>query len=302
MKIGFGAATLVGAVAWAGIATANEDAFVRGAPQIQGQAEGRHYDLKAGIEVYFGGIDVLHFDWHTTRIGNSYKAESHVYPVGIAAAFFDIDVTSKATGSFNGPQVLPHYYKGDVVEDDELARSMAIDFAPEGPTAITRVGGEPLMPDEEMLAEVQGMIDPLSAALFNETFTRGGSPCSGTTHIFTGDSAFSLTFEAVEETQLKSSRYNIYDGPALECEVTVSPTRAFDAAEQERMEEDPTRKEERKARLYVGTVTAPDGGADLMLPVKVMVKTGFGNVIAHLVSVEAAKPEVAAPVKTADAH
>lgn len=278
---------------------ADDAAFVIAPPQAAG--EGRHYQLAAGIEVYFGGIDILHFDWRTTRIGNAYQASSRVYPVGIASAFLDIDVTSEATGTFNGPQVLPVHYHGEVVEDGELARSMKIDFAPEGATQITRVGGEPLMPDAEMLALVQGMIDPLSAALFNETFQRGGTPCSGTTHIFTGDSTFSLTFAPVEETTLKSSRYNIYDGPALECEVTVSPTQAFDAAQQERLDEDPTGKEERKATLYVGTVPAPDGGPDLMLPVKVIVPTGFGNVMAHLVNIDVTDPRLVAPVETADA-
>ncbi len=290
-----GALALTVALAMPQVLAAAEDGAMVVPPMQDGAT--RHYNLSAGIEVYFGGIDILHFDWETTRRGAGYKAQSRVYPVGLAAAFLDIDVVSEAEGSFSGLQVLPLRYKGEVKEDGEIDRSMAIDFAPAGATQITRVGGEPLMPDEEILSQVQGMIDPLSAALFNETFLRGGSPCSGTTQIFTGDSAFSLTFEAVEETQLKSSRYNVYEGPALECEVTVSPTTAFDAAQQERMDDDPTSKEERKATLYVGTVPSPDGGPDLMLPVKVVVPTGFGNVMAHIVRIDVTDPLV---VQTAE--
>lgn len=249
----------------------------------------RHYALDAAIEVYFGGMDIMHFEWQTTRDGPAYKAASRVYPVGVASLLFDIDVSSRAEGVVDGPNVYPAYYENNVVESDDTARSTRIEFGPKGATAVSNVGVELLVSEQEMLALVQGMIDPLSAALFNETFTRGGDICSGTTRIFTGDSAFDLSFSPVEETSLNASRYNIYEGAAMECEVNISPGQAFEAGTKERMEK--TRNDDRKpARLFVGRLKAPDGGPDILVPAKVLVPTSMGTVVAHLVKADLVDP------------
>lgn len=249
----------------------------------------RHYALDAAIEVYYGGIDIMHFEWQTKRQGPAYEAASRVYPVGVASLLFDIDVTSRAEGVVDGTNVYPVFYENNVVESDDATRSTRIEFGPAGPTAVSNVGVELLLPEEEMLALVQGMMDPLSAALFNETFTRGGEICSGTTRIFTGDSAFDLSFTPVEETSLNASRYNIYEGAAMECEVHISPGQAFEAGTKERMEK--TRDDDRKpARLFIGRLKAPDGGPDILVPAKVFVSTSMGTVVAHLVKADLVDP------------
>lgn len=248
------------------------------------------YNLDAEISVYMGGLEILKFDWQTNQLNGRYDSTSHVYPVGVVAMLFDIDVKSSASGHAGMERVYPHYFASDYLEDGETVRSLRIDFDRDGPVDLTRVGGDQSVPKDEILALAGGMIDPLSAAMFNQTFINDGKFCNGTTTgIFSGDSAYSLSFKYVETTDLKKTRYSDYEGPAIICEVAGEPIAAFDEEARERMEA--RSPDEKPSRLYIGSIPAPNGEGEILVPVKVFVPTSFGTVVAHLTQFQVTEPQ-----------
>lgn len=253
--------------------------FGAGAQMPIGDGDMPAYQLDAEISVYLGGMEILKFDWQTIHKDGAYRSKSHVYPVGLVSMLFDIDVNSQAMGRIVDGVAIPQRFDSRYLEDGEEVRSVEIDFDETGPIALVSMGGEQTMPDDEILTQVGGMIDPLSAAMFNQTFVSGGQVCAGSHSIFSGDSAYTLGFEFLRETTLKKSRYTSFEGPAYICEVAGEPLAAFNEEAQERL--DARSSEDKPSKLYIGRVITDDGN-EFLVPVKVLVPTDFGTAVAHL--------------------
>ena len=248
--------------------------------------ETRDYVLDGAIEVYFGGFAVARIDWETEMHQGHYKAQGGVTPVGIASYIFGGKSHSEVNGEMTGLAPQPGRFIGRMTEDEETQEATIV-WDESGPISIERSPDEVDMPVAEQLAAAKGTVDPLTAAIFDPTFLGGGELCNGSRTIFDGNSIFELKFEPVRESQLKASRYNIYDGWAMRCDVTFTPIWSADAKSQERLS---SVDDGRKARLWVGRLPAPDGGPDLLVPARVEVVTTFGTVVAHLVEANVTSP------------
>ncbi len=246
---------------------------------FQGEPKMPAYQLDAEISVFIGGMEILKFDWETNYLAGRYQSASHVYPVGIASILFDVDVNSWASGHIVDGRATPDSFESRYLEDGEEVRSVKIDFDRDGPFDLTRVGGDLSIADEDILAQVAGMIDPLSAAMFNQTFMSGDQVCAESHSIFSGESAYTIGFQLLGETSLAKSRYSEFEGPAYICEVAGQPLAAFNDEAQARL--DARSNENKPSKLYIGRVTT-DAGDELLIPVKVLVPTDFGTAIAHL--------------------
>jgi len=127
----------------------------------------------------------------------------------------------------------------------------------------------------------QGTIDVLTASLEMMQNVAGGSDCTGISEVFDGKRRFKMIFNHEGRVNLQSSRYNIYEGPAVKCTVEVKPIAGkwhkkprgwLSIQEQGRsLGTMPT--------VWVGKM---DGEDDFALPVKVFVKTSYGSLFMHL--------------------
>ncbi len=75
-------------------------------------------------------------------------------------------------------------------------------------------------PDEEL---TKGTTDIISATLMVMEQVSDGKPCEGNREIFDGKRRFKLIFHHKGYVMLEKTRYNAYEGPAVECVVEVEP-------------------------------------------------------------------------------
>lgn len=140
---------------------------------------------------------------------------------------------------------------------------------------------------QEVEAEVtDGTTDTLSATLqilkhYNET-----QKCEGSSDVFDGKRRFKQIFEHQEAVELTKSKYNIYEGPAVECTVEVVPV---SGAWHSKPRGWLSIQEQGRAKGTMPTVwiaqISKDGPA---VPVKIRVKTDYGTLFMHLAEYQSA--------------
>ena len=95
---------------------------------------------------------------------------------------------------------------------------------------------------------------------------------------YEGTHRFDMEFSNPRPVMISGSRYTPYEGAALACDITLKPlTRVEDdGSVTDISSEDPS-----KLTLTLGLVKAPDGGSDLLIPVKLQMKFMMGALVAH---------------------
>jgi hypothetical protein len=137
--------------------------------------------------------------------------------------------------------------------------------------------GSPKDVDPEL---TQGTTDALTAVLAIMKQVGKGDACAGTAEVFDGDRRFELTFVSQGPEDLKATRYNVYEGPSQKCAVEVKPKGG-------KWHEKPrgwlSIQEQGRQHGMLPTVwfaqLDPKGPA---VPVKIMIKSDYGAMLAHL--------------------
>lgn len=143
-----------------------------------------------------------------------------------------------------------------------------------------------------------GSTDLLSATLKLLLALPKDKTCSGKEKIFDGDRSYFMIFKATQHDRLTKSRYNIFDGEAVTCEVEVKP-------DQGKWRKKPrgwlSIQEQGRQKGALPTIWLGQMGADkTYIPVKIRVKTDYGTLFMHLTSYKtgpAAKPNLINPGK-----
>ncbi|NCC21267.1 MAG: DUF3108 domain-containing protein [Alphaproteobacteria bacterium] len=132
----------------------------------------------------------------------------------------------------------------------------------------------------------QGTTDALTATLLVMQGIKEKGSCEGASEVFDGERRFELKFHNKGNAVLKASSYNVYEGPAVICEVEIEPRGGkwhskprgwFSIQEQ-------GRKKGYLPRLWLASM----GEGIPAVPVKVQVKTDYGSLMAHLTGYEGA--------------
>lgn len=137
--------------------------------------------------------------------------------------------------------------------------------------------GSPKKVDNEL---TQGTSDVLSATLNVLQAVAQKGECTGSTEIFDGKRRFKLNFKQKREVQLEASRYNVYEGPAVECTAMVEPVAG-------KWREKPrgwmSIQEQGREKGTMPTVWfAKMDDSETAVPIKVRVKTDYGTLFMHL--------------------
>jgi hypothetical protein len=141
--------------------------------------------------------------------------------------------------------------------------------------------GSPKPVEDEL---TQGTTDILTAALNTMRGISAGEGCAGSTEIFDGKRRFKLIFNEVQETKMESSRWNIYEGEALECTVLVEPVAGKWHEKPRGWASIQEQGRERGSLPTVWFATVEEGKP--AIPVKVRVKTDYGTLFMHLTGYE----------------
>lgn len=135
-------------------------------------------------------------------------------------------------------------------------------------------------------ALTQGTNDVLSATLNVMQSVALNNKCEGSTEIFDGKRRFNLIFKEKRQVDLTASRYNVYEGPALECTAEVEPIAGKWREKPRGWMSIQEQGRERGTMPTVWFAQLDEGQA--AVPVKVRVKTKYGTLFMHLTNYETA--------------
>lgn len=126
--------------------------------------------------------------------------------------------------------------------------------------------------------------DMLSATLNTMTQITANGKCEGSTDVFDGKRRFKLAFKEKGTVELKASRWNVYEGSAVECTAEVQPIAG-------KWHEKPrgwmSIQEQGRERGTMPTVWfAKITEGQPAVPVKVRVKTSYGTLFMHMTEYE----------------
>jgi len=137
------------------------------------------------------------------------------------------------------------------------------------------------IPDVEL---TKGTTDALTATILVMEKVSDGGNCEGTSEVFDGKRRFNLIYRHQQVVMLKKTRYNAYEGPAIECTVEVEPISG-------KWYKKPrgwlSIQEQGRERGTMPTVwlaqVVPNA---VVVPVRVRVKTAYGTLFMHMKSYE----------------
>lgn len=136
---------------------------------------------------------------------------------------------------------------------------------------------EPEIPKEL----TEGTTDALTAALHVFDAVSRGEPCAGSMDIFDGKRRFTQSFKEVQQTNLESTKYNVYEGPAVECIVEVAPVAGkwHDKPRGWMSIQEQGRNKGTMPTVWLANMSENN----VAVPVKMRVKTDYGTLFMHLV-------------------
>lgn len=126
----------------------------------------------------------------------------------------------------------------------------------------------------------QGTTDVLTATLDMMLAVANGQKCEGKTEIFDGKRRYKLIFQHKEEVQLEASRWNVYQGPAIQCTARVEPG-AGKWHEKPRGWMSIQEQGQKKGTMPTVWFAQVEKGQPAV-PVKVRVKTNYGTLFMHM--------------------
>ncbi len=128
---------------------------------------------------------------------------------------------------------------------------------------------------------VQGTTDVLTATLNILNNVAYNNSCEGSAEVFDGKRRFELVFREKGTETLKSNRYNIFDGDAIECEVEVVPVAGAWHSRPRGWASIQEQGREKGSLPTVWLAQMDDKGP--AIPVKMRVKTDYGVLFMHLI-------------------
>ena len=252
----------------------------------------RRLEVSTRIDAYMGGFHVAEVDLTTKLDNGSYQMESRARTLGLADMVVKGHATTTVEGELSGTIIKPARFLstyggrwGD--------RRAEMEFDDQGPTKVTAIPSY----DQDQRKQVPmdqraGTIDPLSAALFSVTFASSGKMCEGAVRVFDGRRRYDLTLEYLGEDELRGRADMAYQGKATKCRVHQDRITGFWEGEiaqpgaMRRSAKPRIKRGDTPATVWIGSFEAPDGGAPILMPVKVQIDTDWGHMLAHMTRVD----------------
>ena len=248
-------------------------------------AETQHQRLV--YEVYAGGIHAVQAELNVGYSGNDrYDINLAAKTRGFLAKLAPWQGTFESNGWVNDDGSLqPELHKSTATWRDE-SEVKEYNYSRSGTfesLVITEHDKAPERPELEA-ALTQGTIDALTATLLVMEKTGEGGKCEGTSEVFDGKRRFEMVFVPQEQELLQPTRYNVYEGNTQICTVEVKPVAGqwYDKPRGWLSIQEQGRERGTMPTIWMGKI-AEDGPA---VPVKILVKTAYGALFAHLAEYE----------------
>ncbi len=228
--------------------------------------------------LFLGGLTVVELHTSTTVDGHRYRMESLVKTVSLWETLFRARLASRVDGTLDGPLDRPRPQLYQTRYDGRVGRRSAIDIRYGSGTPVVTLDpadeddGRPTVEP----ALIAGTIDPSSALLFASRMAGEGQPCDLTLPIYDGRRRYDIKATRQADDVLHSDDPSFYAGPATRCTVGYRRIKGYNPY-----------WEATAAKTWPSTATvwfAHLDGISRPIPVKVMVSTELGWMVAQLVA------------------
>lgn len=207
----------------------------------------------------------------------AYRMSMDAELVGAPALIFSYELAMRSEGRQGGEGLAPQHYRQEADSGDkDQVEWLDLAFDARG---VPQVTADP-DPAEEPRGQViaprrKGAQDLLTATLEVLRRVAFTESCDTEARVFDGRRLFDVVSEDQGTAELREGSINIYSGPARLCALTVRPLAGyrFDGRDKKNLPE--------KIELYLGRPSPelPE------VPVRLVVHTGWGAVLVHLVGV-----------------
>ncbi|MFP4097359.1 MAG: DUF3108 domain-containing protein [Alphaproteobacteria bacterium] len=132
-------------------------------------------------------------------------------------------------------------------------------------------------PEEEL---TKGTTDVISASLMVMEHVSDGKPCEGVDEVFDGKRRYKLIFHHKGYVHLKKTRYNVYEGSAVECMVEVEPVAGawYSKPRGWLSIQEQGRSLGTMPTIWMAQITENA----VVMPVRMRVKTAYGTLFMHM--------------------
>ena len=193
---------------------------------------------------------------------------------GVAALFSEFQSASNAEIDWQGGEWRPAFLSlSRVTKSKQIASSVHWSTAGDILSDVQQPLPDPkeVFPISDKLK--QDVIDPYSAAMRQLDYIADAGKCAGSYAVYDGLRRFEMQFDTVGATTLVADRPYSFDGEVLHCRIVVMPKGGHRIASS--WHKKPA--EDRQVNVYFGRFAD-----DLILPVRVEVKTRLGTGVARL--------------------
>ncbi len=252
--------------------------FTGNAPAV---AATKQKPITLTYHVYAGGVHGIDATLKLQESGGRYTIESHSVTRGFLGTLIPWKGIFVTEGKVLGAQHTPAKHQSiSTWRSETETKTYLYDAKGQFKTLTVIEDGKDKTPTDTDWSMAKGTTDLLSATLDMMALAGKTNDCGSTRRIFDGDRTFDLIFRAVGKETLAASRYNVYAGEALKCEVEVVPQKG-------RWHKKPRgwlsiqeqgRKHGQLPVVWLGRVP----GQAQMIPVKLRITSDHGTLFMHL--------------------
>ncbi len=225
--------------------------------------------ISARVEVYgLMGLHVLRLHTQLEEAGDRYSIAVDYATTGVAGLVVDQSTRAEARGRITAVSPQPESFRSNTRRNG-VERHNRVEYRPDG----TVDGASNPPPEAPVPAEAaRGTVDNLTAYFRLERQLVAKKTCNLTVPVFDGRHRYDLVFEDAGEEKLESDGGQKWEGTAIACKMT------------RHLKGVPDDEEGEGARR--GTIWyAPLLPGDVMVPVRMQLKTQIGTVDAYLAEV-----------------
>jgi Protein of unknown function (DUF3108) len=254
-------------------------ALLGGAALLTASQAGAAEPVRLGYAIYAGGFHVLDATIVLDLGREGYTVEVNAQTQGMLGTFFPWQTLARSDGRMNAGEAEPRTHRQT---GTWRGKDRAVNLYYDGSGSVL---AEVRPPDDPAEREpvppemVPGTTDPLSAVLSVAGAVAVGRGCSETVPVFDGRRRYDLTFREMGSRNLAPSKYSVFSGAAVQCQVTSKVLAGNWKKESGFASDDEKRKPVALMLARVVEGMPP-------VPVRLEGESRFGEVIMHLTSAE----------------
>ncbi|MBM3550068.1 MAG: DUF3108 domain-containing protein [Alphaproteobacteria bacterium] len=235
--------------------------------------------LTARYEIYTGGFKSLAVQARAAIDDGTYRVEANLNTTGMIDWILRYSQKVEGEGETAGTaSANPLRYVADGTFFGTHRRSR-VDYQRDGGVTTTL---HPANEDDDRTPVPEtlkrGTLDPLSVFIaLNRTASGNAGPCHGKVPVYDGRRRYDLVIEDDGVSAVEKTQYSVFSGPVLRCKIHMERLAGFQR--NPRFNNQPPRV----SIVYL----ARFGERGWWLPVRLESESGFGNVVGHLVEVDA---------------